>query len=119
VKTELENLSLGFRCPHEYDELTDLIARDEAAQYERLKVFTDNIKSTLAQAGLDADVYVEYRKPYSIWRKMHKYGDDFNHLKYRHFTDVVFHTPEGVSEKDMALKYMPYSPTASKRSPAA
>jgi len=105
VKTELENLSLRFRCPHEYDELTDLIARDEAAQYERLKVFTDNIKSTLAQAGLDADVYVEYRKPYSIWRKMHKYGDDFNHLKYRHFTDVVFHTPEGVSEKDMALKY--------------
>lgn len=105
VKTELENLSFRFRCPLEYDELTDLIARDEAAQYERLKVFTDNIKSTLAQASLDADVYVEYRKPYSIWRKMHKYGDDFNHLKYRHFTDVVFHTPEGVSEKDMALKY--------------
>lgn len=105
VKTELENLSFRFRCPHEYDELTALIARDEAAQHERLKAFTDNIKSTLAEAGLEADVYVEYRKPYSIWRKMHKYGDDFNHLKYRHFTDVVFRTPTGVSEKDMALKY--------------
>ncbi len=105
VKTELENLSFRFRCPHEYDELTTLIARDEAAQRERLKIFTDNIKSTLAEAGLDADVYVEYRKPYSIWRKMHKFGDDFNHLKYRHFTDVVFHCPKGVSEKDMALKY--------------
>lgn len=105
VKTELENLSFRFRCPHEYDELTTLIARDEAAQRERLKVFTDNIKSTLAEAGLDADVYVEYRRPYSIWRKMHKYGDDFNHLKYRHFTEVVFHTPADISEKDMALKY--------------
>lgn len=104
VKTELENLSFRFRCPHEYDELTTLIARDEAAQRERLKIFTDNIKSTLAEAGLDADVYVEYRKPYSIWRKMHKYGDDFNHLKYRHFTEIVFRTPESLSEKDMALR---------------
>ena len=35
---------------------------------------------------------------------MRKYGDDFNHLKYRHFTDIVFKTPEGVKEKDMALR---------------
>ena len=34
---------------------------------------------------------------------MHKYGDDFNHLKYRHFTEIVYDTPEGMSEKEMAL----------------
>ncbi len=50
---------------------------------------------------------------------MHKYGDDFNHLKYRHFTDVVFHTPEGVSEKDMALKYYAVLTDRFKRSLAA
>ena len=35
---------------------------------------------------------------------MHKYGDDFNHLKYRHFTEIIFNEPIGMSEKDMALK---------------
>ncbi|MDE5750499.1 MAG: TGS domain-containing protein, partial [Duncaniella sp.] len=37
-------------------------------------------------------------------RKMRKYGDDFNHLKYRHFTNVVFPSVEGVTDKDMALR---------------
>lgn len=104
IKTELENLSFRFRCLHEYDELETLIHRDEAAQNQRLRTFSDQIKQTLADAGIDVRVYIEYRKPYSIWRKMHKYGDDFNHLKYRHFTEIVFQTPEGVSEKDMTLR---------------
>lgn len=104
VKIELENLSFKFRCPHEYDELVDLIERDKAAQSERLGVFASEIDQTLKAAGINARVRVEYRPPYSIWRKMHKYGDDFNHLKYRHFTDIVFEPAEGMTEKDMALK---------------
>ncbi|MCM1369138.1 MAG: HD domain-containing protein [Candidatus Amulumruptor caecigallinarius] len=105
VKTELENLSFKFRCPHEYENISGLIARDEADQKARLKIFTDEIKAILKASGIKAEVYIEYRKPYSIWRKMHKYGDDFNHLKYRHFTEIVFPNPtDGISEKDMALK---------------
>ena len=104
VKTELENLSFRFRCPHEFEELRKMIADDEAAQAVRLSRFADQIREVLSDAGIKAEVVVEYREPYSIWRKMHKYGDDFNHLKYRHFTDVIFSTPEGVKEKDMALK---------------
>jgi len=104
VKIELENLSFKFRCPHEYDELVGLIERDKAAQSERLGVFASEIDQTLKAAGINARVRVEYRPPYSIWRKMHKYGDDFNHLKYRHFTDIVFEPAEGMTEKDMALK---------------
>lgn len=104
VKTELENLSFQFRCPHEYAELGHLIKDDEEAQHKRLCIFADEIKATLEHAGIQVDVSIEYRKPYSIWRKMHKYGDDFNHLKYRHFTEIAYRTPEGVSEKDMALR---------------
>lgn len=104
VKTELENLSLRFRCPHEYYELEEWIEQDMKAQAERLGRFTDQIREVLADAGIKARVNIEYRKPYSAWRRMHKYGDDFNHLKYRHFTDIIFETPEGVSEKEMSLK---------------
>lgn len=107
VKTELENLSLRFRCPHEYEEIVDQTAKDEAMQHERLTRFVDQIKKILADNGISARVFIEYRKPYSLWRKMRKYGDDFNHLRYRHFTEVVFNDrdlPEGISEKDMALR---------------
>ena len=103
IKTELENLGFRYRCPHEYEEIKDLIVQDENAQAERLARFRDQIYSTLADAGINAEVSIEYREPYSIWRKMHKYGDDFNHLKYRHFTEIVYDTPEHMTEKAMAL----------------
>lgn len=103
IKTELENLSFRFRCPHDYDELVALIERDREGQAERLERFRRQIADTLEAAGIHTEVSIDYRRPYSIWRKMHKYGDDFNHLKYRHFTEIVYDTPEGMSEKEMAL----------------
>jgi len=104
VKTELENLSFKFRCPHDFEEISGLIGKDKEQQEERLERFRRQLECTLAEAGIMTHVVVSYRQPYSVWRKMHKYGDDFNHLKYRHFTDVVFTTPEGADEKEMALR---------------
>ena len=104
VKIELENLSFKFRCPNEYEELYTNIERDREAQNERLHRFCNEIKEVLTSNGIEAEVYIVYRSPYSVWRKMHKYGDDFNHLKYRHFTDIVFPNPKNMSEKEMALK---------------
>ena len=104
VKTELENLSFKFRCPHEFSELEYLIERDRKAQKARLEKFVEEILATLENAGFSVHVHVDYRHPYSVWRKMHKYGDDFNHLKYRHFTEIVYRNEPGISEKDMALR---------------
>lgn len=103
IKTELENLGLRFRCPREYAEIDRLIRQDEEAQHDRLAKFAGQIQATLDHAGITARVDIHYRSPYSIWRKMHKYGDDFNHLKYRHFTEIVFPVPTDMTEKDMAL----------------
>ena len=104
VKTELENLSFKFRCPHDYAEITRLIEGDRRQQKERLERFRRQVKATLLESGIEAEVTVEYREPYSIWRKMKKYGDDFNHLKYRHFTEIVFKVPEDSDEKATALR---------------
>ena len=104
VKTELENQSFRFRCPQEYAEIEKLIERDRKHQHARLAKFADEIRETLEHAGIEVEVRIEYREPYSIWRKMQKYGDDFNHLKYRHFTDIVYRTPDGMNDKDMALR---------------
>ena len=65
----------------------------------------DEIRKILADNNIEAQVSVDYRRPYSLYRKMQKYGDDFNHLKYRHFIEIVFPTPtDGTSEKEMTLR---------------
>lgn len=104
VKTELENLSLRFRVPHEYASLLDKIHNDEQNNYHRLQSFKNQIEGILTGAGIKVKVSSTYRQPYSLWRKMRKYGDDFDHLKYRHFVEIEFENPEGVSEKDMVLR---------------
>lgn len=105
IKTELENLSFRFRCPDEYEEISALIARHVETNKDNLETFRSLIAKTLSAAGIKARVYVDYRRPFSLWRKMKKYGDDFNHLKYRHFVEVVFdETQTDVSEKEMAMK---------------
>lgn len=104
VKTELENLSFRFRCPHDFDQISRWIEADRRQQQERLARFRRQVQATLMESGIEADVKIEYREPYSVWRKMQKYGDDFNHLKYRHFTEIIFEVPEGSDEKESALK---------------
>lgn len=105
IKTELENLSFRFRCPDEYEEISSLIARHVEANKENLETFHSQIAETLSAAGIKARVYVDYRRPFSLWRKMKKYGDDFNHLKYRHFVEVVFdETQTALSEKEIAMR---------------
>ena len=105
IKTELENLSFRFRCPDEYEEISSLIARHVEANRNNLETFRGQIEETLSAAGIKARVYVDYRRPFSLWRKMKKYGDDFNHLKYRHFVEVVFDEKQtALNEKEMAMK---------------
>lgn len=105
IKTELENLSFRFRCPDEYEDLRRRIERHLEANRENLETFRTQIADTLQAAGIKARVYVDYRRPYSLWRKMKKYGDDFNHLKYRHFVEVVFdEKASALSEKETAMR---------------
>ncbi len=105
IKTELENLSFRFRCPDEYEEISTQIARHVEANKENLDKFKTQIVETLVKAGIKAKVTVDFRRPFSLWRKMRKYGDDFAHLKYRHFIEIVFADNQShLTEKEMAMK---------------
>lgn len=108
VKTELENLSLKFRVPHEYEKLVEKIRKDQAADRPRLEAFMNQIRGILESNGINATVSSTYRQPYSLWRKMRKYGEDFDHLKCRHFVEIEFEQPTDVSEKSMILSIYSY-----------
>ena len=104
VKIELENLSFRYRCPHEYEYIAGLIQQDKENQQERLNAFIAKIREVLAADGINVEVKVIYRAPYSIWRKMRKSGDDFNHIPFRHVVEVMYPCENEQQEKDMALR---------------
>jgi GTP pyrophosphokinase len=104
IKIELENLSLRYRCPHEYAQLTHLIEQDEAENKAKLYTFCQAITETLQGHDIGVRVEVVYRKPYSLWRKMKKTGSDYAHLEHRRFTRIIFPDNVPLTEKDYALK---------------
>ncbi len=106
VKTELENLSMRFRCPHEFDELVRLTEQYKAKNGNRIESFRRGVAATLEAAGLPAEVAVTFRQPYSLRRMMEKTGEDFWHLSNPYAIDITFpDPPTGVSEKRTALAY--------------
>ncbi|MBR6732316.1 MAG: bifunctional (p)ppGpp synthetase/guanosine-3',5'-bis(diphosphate) 3'-pyrophosphohydrolase, partial [Bacteroidales bacterium] len=104
VKTELENLSFRYRCPREYALLEKLLAEEFEAERPNIEVFTSKIESLLAAGGIKARTEVRYRKPYSIWMKMHAKGCDFAHIDTKYYVRVIYQTPESWSEKDTSLR---------------
>lgn len=104
IKIELENLSFRYRCPYEYEQIARLIEKDRLCHEGRLGYFTDQIREVLHKEGIEARVFVDYRPPYSIWRKMQKSGDDFYHIAFRHVVEIIYDCDHVEQEKDMALK---------------
>ena len=102
VKTELENLSMRYRCPLEYSQMEKALEEDKAAYAERLEEFTSMVKKIMTDNGVDVRIEVQYRMPYSIWRKMQSTGTDLLHTEHRHFVRIVFPDNTGVSDKTMA-----------------
>lgn len=98
VKTELENLSFRYRCPHEYEDFVKMMEADKRRNARRLSLFEKEIKELLTKAGIEATVQAVYREPYSLWRKMRKHGTDFYHLDFKHFIQITFPN-EGVSDE--------------------
>lgn len=104
VKTELENLSMRYRCPREYGQMEEALRLDKQAYAEHLEKFTDKVKEIMLLNGVNVRTEVQYRMPYSIWRKMQKTGTDLMHTEYRHFVRIVFPDNKNTSDKEIALK---------------
>ncbi len=90
VKTELENLSLRFRCPQEYFYLEGKLKRDKEANRDRYENLTDKIQNILDENDISASIVVQNRLPYSIWKKLNKSGKDLRHLDNRSVIRIVY-----------------------------
>lgn len=104
IRRELENLSLRYRCPLEYQELEQAIETDKAEDHERLSLFTGEILALLSKKGIAARTEVRYRQPYSIWRKIQATGRDFKHIEYRHVIRLIYPAVCEQEEKGICLR---------------
>ena len=103
IRRELENLSLRYRCPLEYQELERAIEADKAEDRQRLDAFTGEMLELLRRKGIQARTEVRYRMPYSIWRKIQSTGRDFKHLDYRHVVRLIYPAEREEDEKRICL----------------
>lgn len=108
VKSELENLSFRFRCPHEYDVLERQLAEDKERTAPVLNEFLVRVDEILKTNGVKGWTEIRYRRPYSIWRDMKEKGCDFAHVDFKHYVRVIYEPmtewmDNANSEKDTAL----------------
>lgn len=103
IRRELENLSLRYRCPLEYQELERAIEADKDEDRQRLDAFTGEMLELLRRKGIQARTEVRYRMPYSIWRKIQSTGRDFKHLDYRHVVRLIYPAEREEDEKRICL----------------
>ena len=104
VKSELENLSFKYRCPREFALLEKLLAEEFEHEECHIKAFTSKIERLLKEGGITARTEVRYRKPYSIWMKMHAKGCDFAHVPTKYYVRVIYQNMDPWSEKDTSLR---------------
>lgn len=105
IKSELENLSMKFRSPQEYERIEKKIVSYMRLHHDDIEEFLKPIRTALEDAGIKADVYARPRSVYALWRKMQNTGLSFKELEHVHLINIIFpfNTKSGVSEKNQCL----------------
>ena len=104
IKGELQNLSLQYRCPQEYEELDKFLKEEEENNRGRLETFTDKIRELLEKNGIPVRIEVRYRTPYSLWFRMKKFGMDIKHVDNKCAIWVIYPNDDRFTEKNRTLQ---------------
>ena len=105
IKRELENLSFRYRCPRDYAILAQEVEREMESKQSELAGFMSKIERMLADNDIMlARTEIVCRGPYSIWKKMHASGCDYNHVSGKYYIRIIYPYSHEYSEKDMSLR---------------
>ena len=104
IKTELQNLSLQYRCPQEYAELENLLKIEKAYNKSQLDEFTVRISKLLTDKEIPVRLEVSYRTPYSLWLRMKRSGMDFKHIGNKYVIWIIYPNDSWMPEKHRSLQ---------------
>src|SRR5512145_1116939 len=99
IKNELEDLSLKYRYPKIFQELSDKIKIQEKSHQEFIKEFSRPIKEQLEKNGITYDISGRYKSIYSIWHKMQTKNIPFEEVYDLMAIRIVFDPLPGIPEK--------------------
>ena len=105
IKSELENLSMKFRSPHEYGRIEKKILSYMKLHQQDIEDFLAPIRETLSDENIHAKVYARPRSVYALWRKMQNSGQTFKELEHVHQVNIIIDPdPDKGSEKNQCLE---------------
>ncbi len=80
LKSEMEDLSLKYTFPEEYDHIVRKLADTAAQRMDFIARFLEPVENRLKQSGLKYTVKSRTKSVYSIWRKMKRTGVSFEEV---------------------------------------
>ncbi|QFI56734.1 GTP diphosphokinase [Aeromonas simiae] len=83
LKWELEDLAFRYLHPETYRQIAKQLDEKRLDRERYIRDFVHDLKVSLAEAGIEAEVYGRPKHIYSIWRKMQK-----KHLEFTELFDV-------------------------------
>ncbi len=84
IKTELENLSFRFEHPEEYATIQNKLASTQASRDILFEQFTAPIREALDKMGVQYELKMRVKSPYSIWNKMQN-----KHVTFDEIYDIL------------------------------
>ncbi|MEJ2552151.1 MAG: bifunctional (p)ppGpp synthetase/guanosine-3',5'-bis(diphosphate) 3'-pyrophosphohydrolase [Anaerolineales bacterium] len=78
MKWELEDLAFRYVFPEKYKEIAENVAKRRVDREQDLEQISKQLKTVLAEAGVQAEVYGRPKHLYSIYRKMDRKGVPFD-----------------------------------------
>jgi GTP pyrophosphokinase len=97
IKNELEDLSLKYRFPKIFQELSDKIKSQEKSHQEFIKEFA--IKEQLEKNSINYEISGRYKSIYSIWHKMQSKNIPFEEVYDLMAIRIVFDPLPIIPEK--------------------
>lgn len=105
IKSELENLSMKFRSPQEYERIEKKVVSYMKLHRDDIEDFLNPIREALSRQGIVATVSARPRSVYAIWRMMKNSGQTFKELEHVHLVNIIFpHAYDGTTEKNQCLR---------------
>jgi len=99
VKSELEDLSLKYRYPEVYNEISEKIKFTEERRLHLINHFSLPIIDVLESNGFDFNISGRPKSIYSIWQKMHQKNVSFEEIYDLFAIRIVFEPKQDVPEK--------------------
>ncbi len=103
VKTEMENLSMQYRCPQEYAMIHDEIEQYKRDNDENLTIWCQELKDHFSKYEINVDVYINFYSVYAAWKQMQKSGSDFKHIPHKYNLQIIFYNRAKKNEKERCL----------------